>query len=157
MIKIREARKEDRISIIPILMQSSKMHFKNRLDIFKDKTESETEEEVKEILENNDIKMLVAENESLEICGVLICQIKSIENHKNLKDAKRLWIDDIVVTEKQRNKGIGRILIEEAQKIAQKNNCQRIELNVWNFNTDAIKFYEKLGMNTQRRVMELKI
>lgn len=30
-----------------------------------------------------------------------------------------------------------------------------IELNVWEFNFGAIAFYEKFGMHTQRRQMEL--
>ena len=32
-----------------------------------------------------------------------------------------------------------------------------LELNCWNFNKDAIKFYKSIGMNTQRKIMEKEI
>lgn len=41
--------------------------------------------------------------------------------------------------------------------IAEENNCNAVELNCWNFNRQAIKFYEECGMNTQRLIMEVKI
>ena len=38
--------------------------------------------------------------------------------------------------------------------IAKKKDCKRIELNCWNFNEKAIKFYKKFGMKEQRIIME---
>ena len=47
--------------------------------------------------------------------------------------------------------------MNEAKTIARKNNCSRLELNVWNFNTNAIEFYEHFGMKCQRKIMEIEI
>ena len=41
--------------------------------------------------------------------------------------------------------------------VAEENNCKRLELNCWEENYKAISFYEKQGMQTQRRIMEINI
>jgi ribosomal protein S18 acetylase RimI-like enzyme len=38
---------------------------------------------------------------------------------------------------------------------AKKWGYKKIELDVWNFNKNAINFYKKLGFNTYRSFMEL--
>ena len=38
-----------------------------------------------------------------------------------------------------------------------KKGFKRIELNMWDFNEDALKFYEAIGFNTYRRYMEMEI
>lgn len=40
---------------------------------------------------------------------------------------------------------------------AKSNEASSIQLNVWDFNENAIKFYESLGMSTRNRRMELNI
>ena len=59
--------------------------------------------------------------------------------------------------EQTEKNGIGKLLMNEAKTIARKNNCSRLELNVWNFNTNAIEFYEHFGMKCQRKIMEIEI
>ena len=43
------------------------------------------------------------------------------------------------------------------KEIAKENNCVRIELNCWEQNENALNFYKKLGLKTQKRVMEINI
>lgn len=56
-----------------------------------------------------------------------------------------------------RRNGYGRILINEIKKKAKKEDCNRIELTCWSFNKNAIKFYEKIGMEVQKLTMEMKV
>lgn len=56
-----------------------------------------------------------------------------------------------------RKNGIGKIFMQEMEKIAKENNCSSIELNVWTFNTEAIKFYEKFGMSIKTMILEKSI
>ena len=97
---------------------------------------------------NNKENILIAE-ENNSIFGVIIYKIKEVKEHINLKDRTVLWIDELVVDENIRGKGIGRSLFLEVNKIAKENNCNAVELNCWNFNESAIQFYEKCGMNIQ--------
>ncbi|MBR6312144.1 MAG: hypothetical protein IKR51_04135 [Oscillospiraceae bacterium] len=43
-----------------------------------------------------------------------------------------------------------------ATRFAAKDDLDRVELNMWEFNADALAFYESLGFETYRRYMELK-
>ena len=58
---------------------------------------------------------------------------------------KTLYLEDIFISEKFRNKGIGKLLMNELIKIAKKNKCGRMEWCVLDWNENAINFYEKLG------------
>ena len=56
-----------------------------------------------------------------------------------------------------RGNGTGKVLFKEVMKIAKIKKCNFVELNCWNFNENAIKFYEKCEMKTQRNIMEIKV
>lgn len=56
---------------------------------------------------------------------------------------KCLFLEDIIVTESQRGKGIGKLLFDEAVKVAKTEKVRRMEWQVLEWNTPAIKFYEK--------------
>lgn len=156
-MEIREAKLKDVKQIAIIMEQISRIHYENRPEIFKEKSKKEIEDDVIQTIKNKERTILVATDESLNICGVLIYKIKEVKNHINLKDSRTLWIDELGVDEKCRKKGIGKTLMKEVEQIAKSEECSRIELNCWNFNENAIKFYERQGMVTQRRIMEKKL
>ena len=54
------------------------------------------------------------------------------------------YLHRIYVKQNTQGKGIGKILMNEVIKIAQKNNCACIQLNVHRKNT-AMYFYKKIG------------
>lgn len=58
---------------------------------------------------------------------------------------KMLYLEDFVVKEVHRKKGIGQILWNEYLKIAKEKNCALIKWQVLDWNEPAIKFYQKNG------------
>lgn len=154
-MNIRNAQIDDVNMISELMLQVAKIHSSARRDIFKEKNIEEIKNEVNNRMNNKENILIAEENNS--IFGVIIYKIKEVREHINLKDRTVLWIDELVVDENIRGKGIGRSLFLEVNKIAKENNCNAVELNCWNFNRQAIKFYEKCGMNTQRLIMEVKI
>ena len=48
-------------------------------------------------------------------------------------------------------------VIEGAKEAARERGFDRLELNMWEFNRDALAFYEALGFETYRRYMEMKL
>ena len=66
-------------------------------------------------------------------------------------------IDGIGVKSEFQNHGIGKMLMEKAQEWATTNGAVFIELNVYEFNRNAISFYEKLGYQISSRKMRKKI
>lgn len=154
-MNIRNAQIDDVNMVSELMLQVAKIHSSARRDIFKEKNIEEIKNEVNNRMNNKENILIAEENNS--IFGVIIYKIKEVKEHINLKDRTVLWIDELVVDENIRGKGIGRSLFLEVNKIAKENNCNAVELNCWNFNRQAIKFYEKCGMNTQRLIMEVKI
>ena len=58
---------------------------------------------------------------------------------------KRLYIEDIIVTEDFRGQGIGKQLFEETIRIAKRENCTGLAWMVLDWNEPAINFYLKYG------------
>ena len=156
-MKVREANVKDIEELSELLIQAQELHCKNRPDVFKSMTKKEAEEEITEVIENQDKKMIVTVNDNNKVCGFVSFKIKKVENYTNLKDSNILYICKIVVNEKSRRKGTGSLLIQEMYKIAKELKCNRIELNCWDFNQGAIEFYKSQGMEIQRLNMEIKI
>ncbi|HPX75300.1 MAG TPA: GNAT family N-acetyltransferase [Bacteroidales bacterium] len=58
---------------------------------------------------------------------------------------KSLYLDDLYVKPEYRGKGIGTELLNLILKTAKEENCRRLRWQVLNWNTPAIKLYEKFG------------
>ncbi|WP_298648259.1 GNAT family N-acetyltransferase [uncultured Proteiniphilum sp.] len=58
-------------------------------------------------------------------------------------------IDELVVDEEYRNRGIGKALMDEIERIAKSHSCKRIELDSAFHRTNAHKLYEE--MNFEKR------
>jgi GNAT superfamily N-acetyltransferase len=56
---------------------------------------------------------------------------------------KRLYLEDIIVTEEQRGKGFGKLLFERTMKFALEEHCSGMMWQVLNWNRPAIDFYKK--------------
>lgn len=156
-MKIREAKIEDIEQIVIILEQISKIHYEKRPDIFKKKSKNEIRKNTIEMLKDKKRKIIVAADDTLKIYGLIIYNIKEVKEHINLRDFKVLWIEELGVDESYRKNGIGKMLMKKVEEDAKILDCKRIELNCWDFNNNAISFYERFGMRTQRRIMEKEI
>jgi len=60
---------------------------------------------------------------------------------------KCLFLEDIIVTEKERQNGFGNLLFNEVVKVAKKENVRRMEWQVLDWNAPAIDFYKKYNSN----------
>ena len=81
--------------------------------------------------------LLVAETND-NIVGIAIYFIK----YSTWK-GKCLYLDDILVQESLRGKGIGRKLFDAVAAEAKLQNCQQLQWQVLNWNEPAINFYKK--------------
>lgn len=62
---------------------------------------------------------------------------------------KMLYLDDLFVLEKYRGCGIGKSLIHDLFNTAKIQDCQIVKWQVLDWNTDAIGFYKKIGMQIE--------
>lgn len=58
---------------------------------------------------------------------------------------KRLYLEDIIVTEKERGKGAGKRLFDQTMKLAVEEGCTGMMWQVLEWNEPAINFYKKYG------------
>jgi GNAT superfamily N-acetyltransferase len=58
---------------------------------------------------------------------------------------KVLYLEDLVVKDNDRNKGIGTLLMNSTIEFAKLNGFNRIQWQVLDWNTDAIRFYQKFN------------
>ena len=58
---------------------------------------------------------------------------------------KCLYLEDLIVTEAYRGRGLGRRLLDRVVMKAKKENAKRVVWQVLDWNTSAIDFYKSLG------------
>lgn len=58
---------------------------------------------------------------------------------------KSIHLEDLIVTQAHRGKGIGKALLNKMVDLAQTENIKRLEWNVLDWNTPAIDFYLESG------------
>jgi len=104
-------------------------------------------------IENNNINYFIAEEENKILGSLYICIIPNLSNNgKSIG-----FIENVIIDEKYRSKGIGKKLMEMAIEYAKENNCYKVTLHSGIKRTEAHKFYEKIGFNGgSKRAFELR-
>ena len=74
-----------------------------------------------------------------------------------MKKRRILNIKEISVKKGEQRQGIGKKLYNEITKLVKKQDIDSIELLVWRFNREAIKFYESLNMKVKNIRFEQKL
>ena len=72
--------------------------------------------------------------------------------HLYKKEAGTAWIGIIIGEEIARGKGIGHVALQYLEEEIRKRALRRIELGVFEFNTSAIKLYQKAGYKEIGRI-----
>jgi ribosomal protein S18 acetylase RimI-like enzyme len=153
---IQKAKKEHAAQIVQLLKYICALHKKGRPDVFISDSPKYNEEEVRRLLDDEKTVIYVALDGD-EVTGYLIAELKEGVPSRHMRGIKTLYIDDLCVKETRKRQGIGKALFEQARLIAREYNCERIDLNVWAFNTPAIEFYRKMGLEISRMHMEMKL
>ncbi len=156
-MNFRKAQAKDAAGIAEMLIDIGELHHNGRPDVYKDKLQKYNEEDIKRILEDKNSPVFVVTDKDDNVAAYAFCIIKTVEETKALVSRKFLYIDDFCVDKNFRKMNIGTFLMDNVIKEAKKTDVSSIELNVWEFNENAVKFYEKCGFTTQKREMEIII
>ncbi len=70
---------------------------------------------------------------------------------------KCLFLEDIIVTENRRGKGIGKLLFDQVVTVAKETKVRRMEWQVLDWNTTAIEFYKKYGAHLDGEWVNCKL
>lgn len=152
---IRRALPKDIPEILRLLYQVNNVHADIRPDLFiHDKTKY-TADELGLIVKSDMTPVFVCfeDENSNELLGYCFA-IYEVKTGHSQTDVKTLYLDDICVDEKARNKGVGRSIYQYVRAYAKRNEVYNITLNVWEHNDSAKAFYEAMGLKVLKYGME---
>lgn len=108
------------------------------------------------MIRNDDALLLVAEKNH-EIVGLLESFMTASSDFPVNKRRKWCQIDSLAVQSGVQNCKIGSLLLEKAKEWAKAHNVERMELNVYSFNENAIRFYAGKGFSELSKTMFLDL
>ena len=88
-------------------------------------------------------QLLVADD-SGGVVGMALCYFR----YSTWK-GKRLYLEDLIVTEAARGQGIGRALLNATIELARHSDCSGLMWQVLDWNEGAIAFYRKFGVRIE--------
>ena|SRR5688572_9760287 len=100
-------------------------------------------------LEHHQIYLIYLED---QLIGEMDYQIDP--KHLFRKEAGTAWIGIVIGEESARGKGIGLLALRSLEEEIRKQGLRRIELGVFEFNTHAIKLYQKAGYREIARISD---
>ena len=152
---IRKMERRDYGAYCTLLREVHDMHAEGRPDIFKKEIALPEEDEFAEMIADEETVNLAAD-EGGEMIGMCLMEIRRPKNPIQHRKAFG-WIGDLCVRSDCRGKGTGLALYSAMKDRARDMGLARIELMVWSFNEDAIRFYRRLGMGVRSYTMEERL
>jgi len=125
-------------------------------DIFaKPASAAETDSHFNAYIGSGSAAMFVAESRGA-LAGYITMTISEAPASPLLTPRTFAKIRNIAVGAAWRRRGIGRALVDRAMRWAGERGVRDFELDVYEFNSGAVAFYESLGFSPLRKTMRLK-
>lgn len=152
-MEIRKADAHDYPQLIQLYTELDELHQKALPGVFRQPNGPlRSLEYFKKVISDSNSIVFVAQKDA-ELIGFVHAYVRQSPDVPILVPRKFGIIEDLLVTKDSRKKGVGQQLMEKARQWILDQGADLIELNVWEFNTQARTFYEKLGYQTVSRKM----
>lgn len=105
--------------------------------------------DLKEVNNNNGKCYLAVENN--KVVGLIMGYVRTYDEYDYLdyKCPRSGEVSELIVSKNTRGKGIGKQLMQKIEEYLTEVGCEYIFIDVFAYNKNAIKFYEKLGFHTR--------
>ena len=153
---IRQATIEDFAGVGQVFREELQFHSALLPDRFQVANPVMTLDWFQEVLDNPQKALFVAEVDRV-IVGALLLEILTAEDDPILRPRRFTFVHEVAVLQTHQGCGIGQILMQQAQLWSLERRIDALELQVWEKNLRAIAFYERLGYQTIRRTMQLRL
>ena len=147
------ARPDDRDAVNDLALQAHALHVAWRPDLYEMVDELYTEERMQSAIVSR--SLYVAKIDGMVI-GYVSAGIRNVD-YPGAVRRKILFIDEFIVHELCRGRGIGTSMMADLRALAKAFRCTDIQLNVYPQNDDAVGFYQKCGLMIQNLTMQCKI
>ena len=155
-LSVRFADEKDLVCINELRKQVNDLHVAGKPDVFKPGFCNELRDYIHVIFRDPEQKIVVAA-ENGSICGFAVLHHIHKPENPFMYERDFLDIDEFCVDEAHRRQGVASAMIRFIKEHAKEQGYHRIELNMWEFNRDALAFYEAAGFVTYRRYLEMMI
>ena len=155
-MNIRFAKETDLSRVNELRKQVNDLHVAGKPDVFKPGFCDELRDYIQTIFCNPEEKIIVAEKEGTICSFAVLHHIHKPEN-PFMYERDFLDIDEFCVDKTFRRQGVASAMVAFIRDWAKEQGYHRIELNMWEFNQDALSFYEAAGFTTFRRYMEMML
>jgi orotate phosphoribosyltransferase len=142
-LRVRRATVDDVPELVRIALEIQRVHVDGRPDLFKPGG-VETMAQIAARLESPDHFYWVATLGS-DVVGYAFARTADEPESRWRYAARILMLDQMGVDARQRSNGIGARLWNAVREAAVAYGADRVILNVWSFNADARRFYERMG------------
>ena len=153
---VRFAKESELDRVNELRKQVNDIHVEGKPDVFKPGFGQELRDFVKVIWNDPEQEIVVAEDDGV-ICGFAVLHHINKAENPFMKERDFIDIDEFCVDKDHRRKGAASEMVSFIKKFAREKGFKRIELNMWEFNQNALAFYEAAGFKTFRRYMEMMI
>ena len=156
MTEVRRARENELERVNELRMQVNALHVAGKPEVFKPGFPEELRNYIYAIHKDPEQFITVAVKDGT-ICGFAVLHHINRPENPFMKERDFLDIDEFCVDEAFRRQRIASEMIAFIREFAKEKGFHRIELNMWEFNQEALAFYEAAGFQTFRRYMEMFI
>jgi len=152
---VRVANENDFDRIHELMYQIFEKHLLRRPDIYKQGEIYTLEQHKKSLINKNEL-ILLAESDQM-VVGLFHMVKMEFKENPFMRQDYVAFIEDFCVDRDYQRHGIGKVLYEEVVKTAEAWQADSLELNVWEINEEARKFYDAIGFKAKSTRMEFKL
>jgi GNAT superfamily N-acetyltransferase len=148
-MKVRQASPDDLPDLVGMFQELDRMQREWRVFTPRPGFYDEVADKYRRAMERRDALVVVAEDEG-EVVGMAYAELRV---PSRFSDERALEVSGVVVRSGHRGKGVGRALVQEAARFAEKHDVGWLELKTFVPNEEAMVFWRALGFNA--RVVQL--
>ena len=153
---IRFAKENELVRVNELRKQVNDLHVEGKLEVFKAGFNDELRDYIYNIWDDPEQEIVVADLDGT-ICGFAVLHHIVKPATPFMYERDFIDVDEFCVDKDYRRQGVASEMITFIRNYAKEKGFNRIELNMWEFNRDALAFYETVGFKTYRRYMEMKV
>ncbi len=154
-VTVRFAREEELDRINELRRQVNDLHVSGKPEVFKPGFCDELRDHIYTIWNDPRQEIAVAEQDG-KLCGFAVLNHLYKPENPFMFERDFLDVDEFCVDAQCRRQGAGSAMIRFIRDYAREKGFRRVELNMWEFNREALAFYEATGFTTYRRYLEMK-
>ena len=155
-VTVRFARGDELERVNELRRQVNDLHVAGKPEVFKPGFCDELRDYIHAIQADPNKAIVVAETGGI-VCGFAILNHIVRPENPFMFERNFLDIDEFGVDDHFRRRGVASAMIRFIREYAKEKGYHRLELNMWEFNRNALAFYESAEFRTYRRYMEIHL